>query len=187
MSLANNQAADVGFELLELFCYAHWYSEMKNGLAKRRAIVGPASPYLNQTLATVPRTCGIHSPLPVVAAVTGQARGLLLAGAACSDTPSYASADCISDAGFSVELYGDLRTTLSWDSSELECAGMPRPFGDGARLRFAGPAIVDGVERRLAFIVALPALQRGATAHELAATVTLIEENNGDIPPDQYL
>ncbi len=110
---------------------------------------------------------------------TAYLAGLLLAGSACSDTPSHAPADCISDAGFSVELYGDLRTTLSWDSSELECAGMPRPFGDGARLRFAGPAMVDGEERRLAFIVALPALQRGATARELPATVTLIEENNG--------
>lgn len=110
---------------------------------------------------------------------TAYLAGLLLAGAACSDMPPPASANCISDAGFSVELYGDLRTTLSWDSSELECAGMPRPFGDGARLRFAGPAMVEGEARRLAFIVALPALQRGATARELLATVTLMEENNG--------
>jgi hypothetical protein len=103
---------------------------------------------------------------------------LLLAGG-CNETAPAAAASCADDAAFSVELYGDMRTNLNWAGAELECDGMPRPFGDGARLRFAGPAGTADASHRLAFIVALPALERGAPANELPATVTLMEEGNG--------
>lgn len=86
---------------------------------------------------------------------------------------------CVGDAVLSAELYGDVRTALDWRNPRIECDGMPRPFGNGARLRFAGPATVDGGESRLAFIVALPDLEPGATARELPATVTLMEEDSG--------
>lgn len=83
--------------------------------------------------------------------------------------------DCVADGSFRAELYGDLDGRVDWTDEALACEGMPRPHGAGARLRFSGPA----GERRLAVIVALPELERGQTARELKATVTLIEEENG--------
>ncbi len=52
---------------------------------------------------------------------------------------------------------------------------MPRPEGQGARLRFAG----QSGERQIAIIIALPALERGATAPEFGSNVTVIEEGSG--------
>ena len=65
---------------------------------------------------------------------------------------------------------------LNWNGGEFECQGMPRPDGDGARLRFAGPRD-DG--RQIAFIIALPELRRGAAGTELSSKVTVIEEGQG--------
>lgn len=100
---------------------------------------------------------------------------------ACRPEPVTAAAavaeHCVDGAHFSGALYGELAADLDWRGSSLACEGMRRPQGKGARLRFAGPA-GDG-ESRLAFIVALPELDRGETATELRATVTVIEEDRG--------
>ena len=72
-------------------------------------------------------------------------------------------------------LYGAISTELDWTAADLTCEGMPRPAGEGARLRFAGR---DG-ERQIAIIIALPALQRGEIGTELSSNVTLIEEGIG--------
>ncbi len=74
------------------------------------------------------------------------------------------------------ELFGELEARLQWTAADLECEGMPRPNGDGARLRFAGD-VGDG--RQIAFIIALPKLRRGDTGMEYQTTVTVIEEGNG--------
>ncbi|MDZ7644967.1 MAG: hypothetical protein U5K76_12610 [Woeseiaceae bacterium] len=86
-------------------------------------------------------------------------------------------AACPADGRFAVELYGTLEASLAWHGATLDCQGMPRPHGAGARLRFAGPGGDDGP--RLAFILALPDLVEGRTARELPATLTLIEEDGG--------
>ena len=72
-------------------------------------------------------------------------------------------------------LYGEYAGTVDWSAAELDCEGMPRPEGAGARLRFAGRA----GELSLAVIVAMPGLERGATARELGSNVTVIEEGSG--------
>lgn len=74
-------------------------------------------------------------------------------------------------------LVGAVSVELDWNSDELECSGMPRPEGNGARLRFAGP--LPDADRRLAFIVAIPGLQRGIPGAEYATRVTVIEEGGG--------
>lgn len=83
---------------------------------------------------------------------------------------------CGGDGFLTTEMFGALQTRLQWTAAELECEGMPRPNGDGARLRFAGQ-LGDG--QQLAFIIALPGLRRGEMATELATTVTIIEEGSG--------
>ena len=77
------------------------------------------------------------------------------------------------------EIDGGVRASIEWDASALECQGMPRPNGEGARLRFADPAITADGERRLALILGLPDLRRSETAKDLPTNVTLIKEGTG--------
>lgn len=104
---------------------------------------------------------------------------LALCVSACSDPAPIAfeqTHQCGADGALVAEIYGGVRASIDWGAGELECQGMPRPNGEGARLRFAGPA--DG-ERRLAFILGLPDLVEGETAKELPTNVTLMEEGTG--------
>ena len=89
------------------------------------------------------------------------------------------TANCVDDGELTAEVYGAIETNLEWREDELECDGMPRPNGQGARLRFAGTALSKGETLSLAFIIALPHLQQGRSAAEIPAGVTLIEENEG--------
>ena len=85
------------------------------------------------------------------------------------------------DQGYlSTELFGALAGKIEWASTGFECEGMPRPGGDGARLRFAGD-LSDDVqgEHKIAFIIALPELRRGETGNEYQSKVTVIEEGVG--------
>src|SRR5690606_23790117 len=103
---------------------------------------------------------------------------LVLASGCERDTPApAASIECIDGGALTARVYGAIEATLDWRGGQLECDGMPRPFGEGARLRFAGPATAQGEPLDLAFIIALPELRQGETARELAAGVTLIEES----------
>ena len=74
-------------------------------------------------------------------------------------------------------LYGAIAWTLDWNTGKLQCEGMPRPDGKGARLRFAGSIGVD--ERQVAIIIAIPELSRDSPGTEYASNVTLIEEGRG--------
>ena len=76
-------------------------------------------------------------------------------------------------------IYGGIRSDLAWRAPELECSGMPRPNGAGARLRFAGAIDPERDAGRLAFIIALPELARGGTVSETPANVTVIQEDSG--------
>ena len=55
------------------------------------------------------------------------------------------------------------------------CDSMQRPNGEGVRLRFAG----DIAGEQLAIIIAVPDMQRDATAVELPSNVTAIVEGSG--------
>jgi hypothetical protein len=109
---------------------------------------------------------------------------LILLGLAAGCEPEPApkgspAANCVDDGELTAEVFGAIETSLEWRDDELECDGMPRPHGQGARLRFAGPALSNGETLSLAFIIALPDLQQGRSAAEIPAGVTLIEENEG--------
>lgn len=101
---------------------------------------------------------------------------------ACDDreedalTPVYA---CTPDSFLATRLYGATPVMLDWQSDTLTCEGMPRPAGEGARIRLAGP-IDDAADANIvAFILGLPDLERGRTARELATNVTFMEEGTG--------
>ena len=75
------------------------------------------------------------------------------------------------------ELYGALGGALDWRAN-LACEGMPRPAGQGARLRLSGPAPGDE-DQQLALILGIRGLERGATGDGLQTHVTLIAEDQG--------
>jgi len=107
---------------------------------------------------------------------------LLGLGAGCEPDPvakGSPTANCVDDGELTAEVFGAIEARLEWRDDELECDGMPRPHGQGARLRFAGPALSNGKTLSLAFIIALPDLQQGSSAAEIPVGVTLIEENEG--------
>jgi len=84
---------------------------------------------------------------------------------------------CGNEGHLSTELYGAVAVRVDWNKNDLECAGMPRPEGRGARLRFAAKS-ADG-DLQLAIIIAIPDLERDAPLGEFSANVTLIDEGNG--------
>jgi hypothetical protein len=92
--------------------------------------------------------------------------------------PAQGSA-CIEGGVLTAEVFGAIETSIDWREGDLECEGMPRPHGRGARLRFAGTGTSNGETIDLAFIIALPDLEKGRGGRELPAGVTLIEENSG--------
>jgi hypothetical protein len=109
------------------------------------------------------------------------ALSLVLSGACRSPAPEATAADrlCLDDGMLVTELHGSLQGPLEWHGDSLECEGMPRPNGEGARLRFAGPAQEGSAKRSLAFILAMPDLRQGETGKELPTNVTMIDEISG--------
>ncbi len=118
---------------------------------------------------------------------SGSALAICASVASCGDAspPAPISAEtrapdklaCCDGGHLQTQLYGAVQAVVDWSTGDLECEGMPRPNDAGARLRFAGFA--REIDRPIVFIIAIPALARGATARELLSTVTLIEEGNG--------
>jgi hypothetical protein len=93
--------------------------------------------------------------------------------------PVQLAATCPADGALVASVFGSLEGRLEWRGVELECEGMPRPHGQGARLRFAGPALAGSEAERLAFIIAMPKLEKGQAGSELEAGVTLMLEDTG--------
>ena len=83
---------------------------------------------------------------------------------------------CGEDSALKTTLYGALAGDVEWLAADMQCEGMPRPGGAGARLRFAG--LVGDASLPIAFIIAMPELERGIEGLELASNVTVIDENS---------
>jgi len=78
-----------------------------------------------------------------------------------------------------VTLYGSLRTTLDWVGPELECSGMPRPNGAGARLHFSTTTDTAGEQRDIDIIIGLPELKPGQAVAETPVNITVMEVDSG--------
>lgn len=136
------------------------------------------------TLQLIPGKC---APARDYAAKSTRLLVVIAAISACSPAakPEAASVNvaaepalqCGETGALQAQLYGAISATLDWDSSELECTGMPRPEGHGARLRFAGTG--PGAAQRVAIIIAIPDLTRAALGAEYRSNVTVIEEGAG--------
>lgn len=94
---------------------------------------------------------------------------------AVAGAPVLATGNC-GDAGFlTAQLYGSIERRVEWTGQEMLCESMLRPDGQGVRLRFTGAT----AEHRLAIILALPQLARGATGNEYSTVATLTVEGSG--------
>ena len=87
---------------------------------------------------------------------------------------------CLPDGtGFlTARLRGAIEADLDWRGAELDCTGMPRPDGQGLRLRFAG-RLPDGGQ--LALVFAPPVLAEGQDARAVPVNVTILDESGGRI------
>lgn len=97
------------------------------------------------------------------------------AGGSFLPANSAAASGCMSDGLLKTTLYGALNGELDWHGDALDCEGMPRPEGRGARLRFAGSEGGSSI----AIIISMPDLARAEIARELPSNVTVIEEGIG--------
>ncbi|MDJ0918770.1 MAG: hypothetical protein QNJ05_13465 [Woeseiaceae bacterium] len=84
---------------------------------------------------------------------------------------------CVEGGQLETTLYGAVGGDIKWQSSDMACEGMPRPDGEGARLRFSGPH--PSGAGTLVFIAAIPELKRNRTANELPTRLTVVEEGQG--------
>ena len=128
---------------------------------------------------------GLLTAVALIAACSGAAETTATGvDAASSDTrpsalmpPAPKPVACSADGRLSASLYGALEGEVNWQADAMSCEGMPRPGGEGARLRFAGTAGDSGLA--LAFIVAIPKLKPDAGGTELPTRLTIIEEGKG--------
>ncbi|MEM1175351.1 MAG: hypothetical protein AAGA33_04575 [Pseudomonadota bacterium] len=93
-----------------------------------------------------------------------------------ADAPTLANV-VVDGCQLSGSVYGAIEGAIAWRSDNLSCEGMPRPGGEGARLRFAGPH--PGGDGTLAVILALPAHTRDTLSESIDSRITIIEEGNG--------
>lgn len=107
--------------------------------------------------------------------------GLPFAVASCKSPPAEpgAAISGCKNGYLATELVGARKASLDWQGNSMTCEGMPRPDGEGARLRFAGPAQSGSARQSLVFILAMPELERGSTGRELPTNVTFTEEGSG--------
>ena len=89
--------------------------------------------------------------------------------------PVLEAPSCGENGALTGSLVGGIDTTISWAAHEMICESMPRPNGQGVRLRLAG----DVGDERLAFIIAMPALAAGASGVEVPSNVTATVEGSG--------
>ena len=114
-----------------------------------------------------------------MAGLLAAALSILLGAGLAADTAS-PSPDCLPDGtGFlTARLRGAIEADLDWRGGELDCTGMPRPDGQGLRLRFAGRLPGGG---QLAIVFAPPVLAEGENARAVPVNVTVLDESGGRI------
>ena len=107
---------------------------------------------------------------------------LCLALTAPATTPTIPSADSaagrgcfFSDDGYlRARLRGALSLDLDWKNADMECAGGPRPSGDGIRVSIGGPLRAEG--RRIRLVFGIGGLSEGRAGEALPTNVTLLFE-----------
>ncbi len=95
---------------------------------------------------------------------------------AASKEPAAAGSGCfIAGNGYlRARLRGALDLDLDWKNAEMDCAGGPRPGGQGVRVSIGGPSRGDG--RRIRFVFGISGIGEGGSGETLRTNVTLLFE-----------
>lgn len=97
-------------------------------------------------------------------------------------TPTNTSADSTADAGcfaraegyLRARLRGALDMDLDWKNADMECAGGPRPSGNGVRVSIGGPLRAEG--RRIRLVFGIADVSEGGGGEALKTNVTVLFE-----------
>ena len=68
-------------------------------------------------------------------------------------------------------LRGALDMDIDWTNADMECAGGPRPTGEGVRVSIGGPLRGDG--RRVRIVFGISGVREGAAGDALPTNVTV--------------
>jgi hypothetical protein len=115
-----------------------------------------------------------------MAAFSCAALSVIAQGAAGTPTPpatkSTASVGCFAggDGYLRARVRGAVDLDLDWKNAEMECAGGPRPSGNGVRVSIGGPPRGDG--RRIRLVFGIAGVAEGASGATLRTNVTLLFE-----------
>lgn len=106
---------------------------------------------------------------------------LSLALTASAATPTSTSADspdtgCFAggDGYLRARLRGAMDLDLDWKNADMECAGGPRPTGNGVRVSIGGPLRAEG--RRIRLVFGIAGVAEGAAGQALRTNVTVLFE-----------
>jgi hypothetical protein len=123
-------------------------------------------------------------PHRALVAAAGSAALLLLGLAltASATTPTTASAESAGAGGCFVggdgylraRLRGALQLDIDWKNAEMDCAGGPRPTGNGVRVSIGGP--LRGEDRRIRIVFGIANIGEGDAGAALPTNVTLLFE-----------
>ncbi len=121
--------------------------------------------------------------MPHRAFVAACGAGLLsLALTTSATTPTDSSADSSAATGcftgaegyLRARLRGAVNLDLDWKNPEMECAGGPRPSGNGVRVSIGGPLRAEG--RRIRLVFGIADVPEGGGGQSLRTNVTLLFE-----------
>jgi hypothetical protein len=95
--------------------------------------------------------------------------------AEASNEPAAGSGCFIAGNGYlRARLRGALDLDLDWKNAEMDCAGGPRPGGQGVRVSIGGPSRGDG--RRIRIVFGISGIGEGVSGETLGTNVTLLFE-----------
>lgn len=104
---------------------------------------------------------------------------LLTTAAPSSVLPVDKGPGCGGQGSLSASLHGAVERELSWADKVMHCEGSVRPDGTGLRLTAVGP--LPGARRELRILLGISGAKAGVDGAGLAANLTLIVGNPGQI------
>ena len=116
----------------------------------------------------------------IVAAGSAALLGLALTASATSPTTTSAESagagGCFAggEGYLRARLRGALQLDIDWKNAEMDCAGGPRPTGDGVRVSIGGP--LRGADRRIRIVFGIAKVGEGTGGETLPTNVTLLFE-----------
>jgi hypothetical protein len=93
-----------------------------------------------------------------------------------SPSPTTRATGCLAsgDGYLRARVRGALDLDLDWKDAQMECAGAPRPSGNGVRVSIGGPLRGEG--RRIRLVFGIGGVGAGASGTALRTNVTLLFE-----------